>query len=152
MADDSEIYDLYRLHSEGQTRYVYFLLAATGASLGYGLQRLDGVPFSWWVVPGLLALVFWLASFFCGCKRINWVHSTVYANYGLLQLKHGRHPDQPQHPEGVQAAMQGTRSAIESNVRWATLYFRLQFWFLLLGVISYVSWRVLEMLRLSNAP
>jgi hypothetical protein len=152
MADQSDLRELYRLHSDSQSKYVYFLLAATGAALGYGLQKLDGLPISWWVAPGLLALALWLASFFCGCKRITWVHSAVYANHVLLQLKHGLHPEQPAHPQAAQAAIDGTRSAIERNTNNTRTYQKLQFWFLELGVASFVAWRIIEMARVTYAP
>lgn len=151
MSDQSDLLELYRLHSDSQSRYVYFLLAATGAALGYGLQKLDGLSFSWWITPGLLALASWLASFFCGCKRITWVQSAVYANYALLQLKYGHHPEQPTHPQLTQAAMDGTRSAVEKNTNKARTYQTLQFWFLAVGVALFVSWRVLEIARLTYA-
>jgi|ThiBioDrversion2_2_1062182.scaffolds.fasta_scaffold40089_1 hypothetical protein len=152
MTDQSDLRELYRLHSDGQSKYVYFLLAATGAALGYGLQKLDGLPISWWVAPGLLALAFWLASFFCGCKRITWVHSAIYANYALLQLKHGLHPEQPAHPQAAQAAADGTRSAVERNTNRARTYQRLQFRLLALGVALFVAWRIIEMVRVTYAP
>ena len=152
MTDQSDLRELYKLHSDSQSKYVYFLLAAAGAALGYGLQKLDGLPISWWVAPGLLALASWLASFFCGCKRVTWVHSAIYANYALLQLKNGLHPEQPAHPLAAQAAMDGTRSAVERNTNNARIYQRLQFWFLAAGVALYVAWRIIEMARVTHAP
>jgi hypothetical protein len=152
MTDQSDLRELYRLHSDGQSKYVYFLLAATGAALAYGLQKLDGLPISWWVAPGLLALVLWLGSFFCGCKRITWVHSAIYANYALLQLKHGLDPEQPAHPQAAQAAVDGTLSAIERNTNRARSYQKFQFWLLAFGVAMFVVWRILEMVRITHAP
>ena|SRR5690606_19696942 len=153
MSDHPELRELHRLHSDSQSKYTYFLLAAAGAAMGYGLQKLDGLPLSWQVAPGVLAIALWLASFFAGCKRISWVHSSIYANYSLLQLQHGLHPDQPPHPEILQAAMAGVRSAIVRNVNSAHFYYRLQFWFLALGVASFIAWRVIEMARLMpDAP
>jgi hypothetical protein len=151
MTDQSGLQELYRLHSDSQSKYVYFLLAAAGAALGYGLQKLDGVPFSWWVAPGLLSLAFWLASFFCGCKRITWVQSAIYANYALLQLRHGLHPEQPPHPQLVQLAMDGTSTAIKNNTSKARTYMTLQYYFLALGVLSFVVWRLVEMARVTYA-
>jgi len=151
MTDRTELRELHRLHSDGQSKYTYFLLAAAGAAMGYGLQKLEGIPLSWQVAFGLLAIGLWLGSFFCGCKRISWVHSSIYANYSLLQLQHGLHPEQPPHPQATEAAMAGTRSAIERNVNSARFYYRLQFWLLALGVGFFIAWRVVEMWRLANA-
>ncbi|MCR6663809.1 MAG: hypothetical protein NVV60_11875 [Luteimonas sp.] len=152
MTDRTELRELHRLHSDGQSKYTYFLLAAAGAAMGYALQKLDGLALSWDVSLGLIAVAFWLASFLCGCKRISWVHSSIYANYALLQLQHGLHPEQPPHPQALQAAMAGTQSAIKRNAGTARIYYRLQFWLLALGVVAFIAWRIVEMWRLTNAP
>lgn len=76
----------------------------------------------------------------------------MYANYALLQLQHGLHPEQPPHPQLLEAAMQGTRLAIESNNIRARAYYRWQFYLLGAGVGLFVAWRVIEMVRASVAP
>ena len=37
---------LNKQHAENHSKYVYFLLAATGAALGYALQKLDASTYS----------------------------------------------------------------------------------------------------------
>lgn len=146
MADHPGIHELHRQHTESQSKYVYFLLAAAGASLGFAIQKLDGKPLSWEQAPALAAVGLWLASLFCGCKRITWTQSTMYANFALLQLQYGLHPQQPPH-QHLPAAVSGMRKAIESNASWANLYYKLQFWLLGFGVLAFVAWSVLEMAR-----
>ena len=146
MSDTSGISELYRLHSDGQSKYVYFLLAAAGASMGYGLQQLDGLSLDRTNALGVIAVLFWLLSFFFGCKRITWVHSAIYANYSLLQLRQGVHPDQPPHPELTEAAIRGVRTAVETTTNKAARYTKLQFWSLAIGVLLFVGWRILQMI------
>ena len=144
---------LSRLHADSQSKYVYFLLAATGASLAYGLQKLDGVALTWWVSPGLLALSLWLLSLFFGCKHVTSFQSAMYSNYLLLQLQQGTHPAQPRGPQENQIALEVTQKAIEIANNTARTFFRLQFWSLSFGVLIFTAWRVLEMVRLTyNAP
>ncbi|MDA1372370.1 MAG: hypothetical protein O2971_16610 [Proteobacteria bacterium] len=65
MADENLLSDIHRLHTEGQERYVYFLLASTGAAIGYGLQQLDGVALSLWSAPALQPLAAGYAGVTC---------------------------------------------------------------------------------------
>jgi hypothetical protein len=139
-----------KIHAENESKYVYFLLGATGAALGYALQKLDGVAFSWWSAPAVAALVFWLSSFYCGCRRIVWVQAAIRANYSLLQLKSGQHPEQPpDNPQLLQAALNGTSAAIKHNTNRATLFFNLQFALLATGVLFFTVWRLLAMLKIT---
>lgn len=146
MSDQREI---YRLHTEGQSQYVYFLLASTGAALGYGVQQLEGVLLSWWSLPALLSLALWSASFYCGCKRITLSHRLLSANYTFLQLKEGNHPNPPGHPLLDQAALTGVKSAVDEAIGETSKYLTFQFVLLALGVASFVLWRVTDMWRLT---
>jgi hypothetical protein len=146
---DETLLHLNRLHADSQSKYVYFLLAATGASLAYGLQKLDGVALTWWVSPGLFALALWLLSLFSGCKYVTSVQSAMYSNYLLLQLQQGTHPAQPRGPQETQIALEITRQAIDTTNNTARTFFRLQFWLLSCGVLIFTMWRVLEMARLT---
>ena len=148
MADETLLH-LGRLHADAQSKFVYFLLAAAGTSLAYGLQKLDGVSLTWWVSPGLFALVLWLLSLFCGCKHATSVQSTLYSNFLLVQLESGTHPSQPKAPQEAQIALDITRQSIRSKNNTARTYFNLQFWLLSIGVLSFTAWRVLEMARLT---
>ncbi len=150
MADQSNLRELYRVHAEGQHRYVYFLLAASGAALGYGLQKLDGTPLSWGNALGVVAVVCWLLSFLWGCKRITAMQNAVYANYAMLQLKHGVHPEQPP-PQLISVAAEAVRSAVEGHNAKANKYFHLQFRLLGIGTASFVLWRLLVMVSF-NVP
>jgi hypothetical protein len=152
MTDHADLRELQKLHFESHNKYVYFLLAATGAALGYALQRLDGLPITWWVAPGLLATLCWLASFYAGCLRITWTHRAMQSDYSSVQLQRGIHLRQPKDPAETQQAIEITKNLTLSNLQKSSLFLTLQFWLLTAGVASFVLWRVLEMLRISSAP
>ncbi len=151
MADDTAMLELIKRHSESHSKYVYFLLAATGASLGYALQKIEGASFTWWTAPVVAALVSWLASFYCGCRLITATQTAISANYIELQLKSGVHPKQPDHPQLLQAALDGTGTAMKSSLSRASKYFDWQFGFLALGVVLFIAWRLLDMLKATFA-
>jgi hypothetical protein len=56
---------------QAREKYCYFLMAAAGACLGYGLQKLDGQPRSPTVFLALPAFACWFLSVWCGCKSIE---------------------------------------------------------------------------------
>ena len=96
--------------------------------------------------------VCWGVSFYFGCKNLIWTQAWIYANYNLLSLRKGTHPDQPPHPQLVEAAISGVEGALKSNANKARFYAIWQFRTLILGAVFFIGWRVPEMVRLTFAP
>ena len=116
MPDNEDLLELYKQHRTGQDKYTYFLLAAAGAAIGFAIQKTEGLVLSWWLLPVAVATPCWVVSFYFGCKNLIWVQTTIYSNYNLLQLRRGVHPEQPPHPQLVQAAISGVEEALKINV------------------------------------
>jgi hypothetical protein len=125
------------------------LLAAAGAAIGFAVQKTEGLLLSWWLLPVGLATISWGVSFYFGCKNITWVQTATMANFNLLQLIRGSHPEQPPHPELVAAAIRGVESALDKNINKAQFYGIWQFRLLVSGAVFFIGWRVAEMIRLS---
>jgi hypothetical protein len=89
--------ELYKRYATEQDKYVYFLLAAAGAGIGFVVQRTDGALITWPQLAAGLAVLFWGLSFWSGCRHIRARLLTVYNNMTLNQLYNGTHPMQP-HP------------------------------------------------------
>jgi hypothetical protein len=149
MAIENTISDLHKAHQTGQKKYTYFLLAAAGAAIGFAVQKTEGLLLTWWLLPVALATICWSASFYFGCKNVIWVQTSIMANFNLLQLQQGSHPDQPPHPELVSAAIRGVENALEENANNAQFYGIWQFRLLVAGAIFFITWRVAEMVRIS---
>ncbi|WP_218243252.1 hypothetical protein [Comamonas fluminis] len=149
MSIESTISEIHKLHSQGQDKYTYFLLAAAGAAIGFAVQKTDGLPLSWWLLPVGIATLCWAASFYCGCRTLDRVSASMSANYNLLQLKQGSHPNQPPHPQITEVALREVLSAFERNIQSALKFAIWQFRLLIAGSILFVSWRILEMIRIT---
>lgn len=149
MSLDESISSLHKAHQIGQEKYTYFLLAAAGAAIGFAVQKTEGLKLSWWLLPVSFATASWATSFFFGCKNLSWVQSSVYANFNLLQLQRGSHPQQPPHPELVALAVRGVSTALEGNGKKAQFYGVWQFRLLVAGALLFIAWRVLEMWRVT---
>lgn len=149
MAQDPFLQSLHKAHSDSQDKYTYFLLAAAGAAIGFAVQKTEGLAMSWWLLPVAAATLLWGASFFFGCKNIDWVQRSLSANFSLLQLKSGTHPDQPPHPQNLEAAVSGVSKALRGNVERAGFYAKWQFRTLIAGAVLFIGWRVMEMVRIT---
>jgi len=149
MALDTSISALHKAHSDSQDKYTYFQLAAAGAAIGFAVQKTEGLPLSWWLLPVAAAALLWGFSFFFGCKNIDWVQRSMSANFDLLQLRQGSHPDQPPHPQILEAAVSGVSSALKGNTDRAGFYARWQFRCLVAGAVCFIAWRIVEMWRIT---
>ena len=96
--------EVFRVLRESQSKYTYFLLAAAGAAIGFALTQTqdESLACSQW--PLELAVFLWGSSFFCGCRHLTYVNSTLYANVVLLKIESGQHPEVGNHPQYMQTA------------------------------------------------
>ena len=148
---DQELLELHKQHRVGQDKYTYFLLAVTASAIAFAVQKTDESIISWSLFPLGLAVVLWGISFYFGCKNLVWVQTSISANYGLLQLYKGVHPNQPDHPKMLEAAKVGIRSAVDSNINKAQFFAVWQFRLLLAGGFAFLCWHIIKMLIRTNA-
>ena len=145
-----KIMELHKQHRESQSKYTYFLLAASASAIAFAMQKTTGSTYSWFQLPLGGAIVLWALSFYYGCRNIEWVQTAVLANHGLLHLYDGAHPDQPQTPEETKAAITGTTKALYSNIENARVCGEKQFNFLIIGAVLFILWHLLEMYKITN--
>lgn len=69
----------------------------------------------------------------------------MFANFDLIKVEAGEHPDLPNHPQYIQDASEGIRQAMESNNGILSSYGHWQFRFLVLGSVFFIVWHLLEM-------
>lgn len=141
---DQDILEIHKQHRTGQDKYTYFLLAVTASAVAFAVQKTSDITITWSLFPLGLAVLLWGISFFFGCKNLLWVQTSIYSNYSLLQLQKGVHPEQPDHPQMLEAAIAGVRSALESNVNNVQFYGVWQFRLLIAGAVFFLAWHVLE--------
>lgn len=143
--------EVFRVLRESQSKYTYFLLAAAGAAIGFALTQTQDESLACSQLPLGIAVFLWGISFFCGCRHLAYVNSTLYANTVLLKIESGQHPAVGNHPQYIQATSEGVRQAIEQNSESANRLGHWQFRFLIAGAVFYVIWHLLEMyLRISQ--
>lgn len=144
MSEEREL-ELYRTFRAAQERYTYFMLAASGAAIAFAVTKTQDATLAWSQIPLAISITCWGLSFYCGCNNLRYVGSTLYANFEMLKIQTGQHPQVGNHPQMIDAASSGIRSAIETNSNRASMYARLQFSLLIIGAVSYVGWHTYEM-------
>jgi hypothetical protein len=143
MADERT--EIFKTHRAAQEKYIYFLLAATGAGIALIINQTHDSKLAWSMLPLGFAVMCWGLSFMYGCQHLSYVESTLFANHNLLRVEAGVHPDAGTNPQYIAAASAGIRSAIEHNSDKAASYARLQFKLLIAGAVLFLVWHVFEM-------
>jgi hypothetical protein len=141
-----EIRQIHSQLSTSQSKHTYFLLAISASAIALSIQLTRSDSFSYSLVPLGLALVSWAASFFCGCRHIDYVHSTLYANGDYLRVTRGEHPEVGSNASMIEAASKGIASAMEYNADKANDYAVSQFRLLIGGGALFLIWHLVEML------
>jgi hypothetical protein len=137
--------EIYRQYRIAQDKYVYFLLAAAGATIAFAVNQTQGAKLAWSQLPLACAGACWALSFFFGCQHLNYVESTLFANDALLKVIAGEDPQIGMHPQRMAAASEGIREVIELNSKRAGGFARWQFRCLVLGAVFYLAWHVIGM-------
>jgi len=143
---DENIIELHRQLRTVQNKYTYFLLAVAAAAVAYAIKLTTNATLTFSMIPLAIAILCWGLSFLCGCRQLNYVSSTIYANYELLMVQKGKHPEAGTNPQIIEAASKGIRQAIKSNTDKILFFAKLQFRFLITGAIFFVAWHIIEML------
>ncbi|MGH7181876.1 MAG: hypothetical protein ACREJN_07870, partial [Nitrospiraceae bacterium] len=141
----TERIEVYKQLRVAQDKHVYFLLTAAGAAIALAVNQTQSVALSWSQLPLGGSVLCWGLSFFFGCRHLNYVASTLYANAELFRVNGGEYPEVGRHPEIMEAVSSGIRKAIEDNSNRANRLGQLQFRFLIAGAVFYVGWHVWEM-------
>ncbi|SFJ53841.1 hypothetical protein [Bradyrhizobium sp. cf659] len=133
--------DIYKASREGQDKYTYFLLAAAGAAIAFAVTQSQTATLSWSKLPLALAVLSWAFSFYAGCRQLRDVANVMSANYDMLRVQEGIHPQYPNHPQVLEIIEEAVRKLADKTGRWGVWQFR----FLILGAVFYVLWHVTEM-------
>ena len=140
--------DSRQIHNQlraAQDKYVYFLLAVSASAIAFTAQITKESVFSYNLIPLGFAVIVWSLSFYCGCRNIQYTNSNLFANFDLIKVEAGKHPEVPNNQMYMQAASDGIKQAMTSNNGILSSYGFWQFRFLVLGAVSFMVWHLMEM-------
>lgn len=131
---------------EAEQKHAYFLLGATGAALGFVVQKLEGQRFD---APGcvlLIAAASLLLSFLFGLWFLDHANKARHANVKWLQLQSEVKPHGGAQTSAYNALVKKLDEKIDTHNQKAGKNKNRQFRALFLGALLLVTWRVLTML------
>ena len=140
--------ELRQIHNQlrtAQDKYTYFLLAICASAIAFSVQATKTETISYSLLPLGLAVACWGGSFFAGCRSIQYVNSTLYANLQYLKVKSGNLAEVGNNPHYIQAASEGIMQAMESNSNVCNSYSTSQFRLAIFGGILFVLWHIVKM-------
>ena len=137
---------LASFYNESKSKYTYFLMAAAGASMGYALQKLDGLPRSALNSLAVVATILWAISILLGCLAISKSLRILVANHGQMRLSIASMTSPL--GEGLrQIKTPELTDKIKLLGRDAVWLARIQFWTLIVGVWVYAAWRIVTWIQ-----
>jgi hypothetical protein len=132
--------EIFSQYTTGESRYIYFLLAAAGAGIGLSVNLTRDAELAYSQLPLAGAVACWAYSFYSGCKNRRHVLALLSANRALLAQRK------------TQAEMRIILSErIDQSVKWEAHQFR----FLIAGAVFFMAWHVWGMVERSlpsNVP
>lgn len=140
---------LHRVLLDGQQKYVYFLLAAAGAAVGFGITQTQEDTIALSKIPLGIAALCWGLSFYAGCRQLEVASGILQQNYQLMRVQDGLHPEFPNVPVIVAEIQKFVEQQANESGTFGMWQFRLLMW----GGVSYIAWHILEMwLRTKGLP
>ncbi|EKT4441553.1 hypothetical protein [Stenotrophomonas maltophilia] len=134
---------------EAEQKHAYFLLGATGAAVGFVVQKLDGQRFD---LPGsvlLIAAGSLLLSLLLGIRFLDHANQARHANVKWLQVQEEFKPQDAEQKKAYDALVSEFDAKIDAENAKAGSCKKWQFRALFLGALLLVVWRVFTMLAIS---
>lgn len=145
--------DLYKIAAETTAKYVYFLLAASGASIAYSVEVASKSSFSLPLLLLVISLASWGVSFYAGCKNLQyeiWVNNLCFSAQQAteaMQSAQKNHMEKNVAPlrESYIQNIEKINQALDTNSSSANWYLVLQFRSFIFGIVIFVIWRAVEL-------
>lgn len=137
--------EIYRTLQTSQEKYIYFLLTAAIAAIGFATTQTQSLQLSFSQIPLGISVLCWGISIFSGLINREYYNSTLFANYNLIKVQIGEHPLTGINPELIEVGSEGIKQAMESNSSKVNIYGHLQTIMFFMGAVFYVLWHIYEM-------
>ncbi|MGD7037098.1 hypothetical protein [Methylotuvimicrobium buryatense] len=116
--------------AEELSKYIYFLLASSGAAIAYALKQMEGKVLSTDLILVIVALHAWCGSFYFGVRHLHLHRQHMIENAKALLAD-----------ETFQQMQKRLEPFVEKMERASNL----QYLLFIIGVFFYILWRVLAL-------
>jgi hypothetical protein len=134
-------FEVYRAHRDLQSRYIYTLLAAAAAAIGFAVTQTQTATLGWSHAPLAAAVICWAVSFYCGCRHLGFAISGLYANAMALDAESGRYQPSPELTADTKSLHELVKTTGAKASDFANWQLRLLIW----GSVAFIVWHVGQM-------
>ena len=135
---------------EMRQKYIYFILTATGACIGFAVTQSRDANFTLVTVLLGLAMLAWGMSFFFGCRSLFWKPAALMHNIEVDKVLAGTSQYASNNPELKKIAYEAFRNSYKRAINKFSWYMRLQFRLFIAGSVFFLVWHVLEIWLKAN--
>ncbi len=139
--------NLEKQHFEGNTKFIYFLLASSGACIAFSLNKAEGSPLGWSLILLGIAVLSWGFSIFFGCLLIKKILALIGENHSEISVQIGTHENQPKSHTEVEAALRAIDKKIGIDTKKASSFTKYQLGLFVGGGIFFIAWEITEIIR-----
>jgi len=143
MTNDHDI-ELFRLHRDEQSKYVYFILAAAAGGIALAVRVTADAKLHWSLIPLGAAVVSWGLSFYHGCRNLQSVQEVTAKNAQQLKIARGDDPVVGRDPARRSVATQAVGEIIDRERAATARHYVWQFRYLIAGAVLFIGWHVIE--------
>lgn len=139
--------EIFKLYNQSREKLTYYLIALSVTAIGFSIVQSSNMILSLWLIPLGLAILTWALSVYCGIMYLKYVLSNLSANYDYFEVIDGTHEDLQgnTHPDYINAAVSGLKSAMRSNSEIGKKYSIYQDKLFYCGIFFYLIWHVSNM-------
>lgn len=147
MEEQIEIQKQFR---QQQEKFVYYIIALSVTSIGFSVYKTIGLPLKLIQIPLGIAVVSWGLSIFCGFNFLKYSISTLFSNNEYYNILGGKNQEVGNNIHMINAAKIGITKAMNYNSKKANLFFNWLQYLFYSGIISFLTWHLLEMYNVTN--
>lgn len=138
---------------EARTKYTYFVMASTAAAIGYAFKLAEASKPTLALFLFALSITSWAVSFYRGCQSIQRSISVSNSYASIENIDNALEASKKFMTDNEQAEINGLvkdnislyGKIIERDGGLIGTHLKAQFRFLLLGSMSFVAWRAVEL-------
>jgi uncharacterized membrane protein YeaQ/YmgE (transglycosylase-associated protein family) len=142
---DDALRELYGEAQRSQAQFIYFVLGAAGAAIGFAVHQTTGKPLTWIMAPIGAAVILWALSFFCGLVAIQRRQAAIFRNFNFHQTKAGALQISPHAHVILAEEFAEAEAELTKLSRKPHAWMALQRWCLFLGALAYLTGHVMQM-------
>lgn len=143
-----EATELYRQHTEGHSKFVYFLLGVSASAIAFAIHETRGERLTALHAPIGVAVLLFAASFAAGLSGLGARQKVMMANAEILKLQRGVKVPPP--ALSVADCIDAMRHALEDEAVRGSRRWRWQQWCLFAGALAYIVGHVLMMAEVAK--